>query len=522
MVAWAAARGAGMGKEDGMTSIERLRDLDREAKLVEHIGAALGWDQETYMPPAAIDERAEQLALLESLGHEKRTSPEVGELLATLGSTTDNPAGDAGLADIDRAYLRVMRRAYDQATKLPVELVAEMAKATSLSQAAWVQAREKNDFPSFAPHLQKMIDFNQRIAACLDPRKKPYDVLLDLFEEGGTEDQVAGVFRALRDDLVVLLGKIRSRPQVDDSILRRTCPQSSQAEASRYLMKVLSYDLERGRLDTTAHPFTTTLGQSDVRITTRYLEDYFPSSLFSTIHETGHALYELGLDPSPDYRRTSLAEATSMAVHESQSRLWENMVGRSRGFWRNHLPAMAGMLSPALDGVDLERFYRAANRVEPSLVRTEADEVTYSLHVILRFELEGELMAGRLAVKDVPAAWNERMKKLLGVVPPNDAKGCLQDIHWSMGSFGYFPSYALGNLYGAQWWDAMKAEGLDPAAAVERDDLAAILGWLRKNVHVPGATYKPGELVERVTGSPLDASHFVRYLNDKYAGVYGF
>ncbi|PKL07986.1 MAG: carboxypeptidase [Spirochaetae bacterium HGW-Spirochaetae-7] len=505
-----------------MKPIERLRALDAEAKLVEHIGAMLGWDQETYMPSAAIDERSDQLALMESLTHDMATSPEIGSILAELGSNAEAPGGPESLPTIDRAYLRVMRRKFDQATKLPSELVSEMAKATSLSQAAWVQARKDDDYRAFAPHLSKMLEFNKTVAACLDPGKRPYDVLLDQFEEGAIEAQVASVFSALRDDLVSLLDRILGGPQVDDSFLRRNCPAAAQAKASAYFMKALAFDATRGRLDTTAHPFTTTLGGSDVRITTRYVEEYFPSSVFSTIHETGHALYELGLDPSPDYRRTSLAEASSMAIHESQSRLWENTVGRSLGFWLHHLPALRQMLSPVLDGVGLEDFYRAINKVEPSLIRTEADEVTYSLHVILRFELEGALVSGDLSVDDLPGAWNDGMKRLLGVVPTDDAHGCLQDIHWSMGSFGYFPSYALGNLYGAQWWDAMKAQGLDPKSAVEQGNLGSILSWLRTNIHKPGAIYKPGELVEHVTGNALDPSHFVRYLNDKYAGVYGF
>jgi carboxypeptidase Taq len=505
-----------------MEALERLRTIDGEAKLVRHIAGVLGWDQETYMPPAAIEERGDQLAFLEALAHDKQTSPEIGELLAGLGSTQDNPGGDASLGAVERAYLRVLRRGYDQATKIPTELVAEMAKATSLSQAAWVKARKENDFPSFAPHLQKMLDFNKRIAAHLDPNKKPYDVLLDNFEEGATEESIAEVFKPLRDELVALMAKIGSRPQVDDSALRRHCPEAAQAEASAYLMKLLSYDLDRGRLDKAAHPFTTGIGDDDVRITTRYMEDFFPSSAFSTIHEGGHALYELGIDPAPGYKRTALAEAASMAVHESQSRLWENMVGRSLGFWKNHLPAFKGYFKPNLDDVSLEGFYKAINKVEPSLIRVEADEVTYSLHVILRFELEAALMSGALLVADLPGAWNEGMRKLLGVVPPSDAQGCLQDIHWSMGAIGYFPSYALGNLYGAQLWDAMKDQGLDPDAAVEKDELPAILAWLRANVHKPGAMYKPGELIRRVSGKALDASHFVRYLNRKYAGVYGF
>ena len=505
-----------------MEAIERLRALDSEAKCIEHIGAVLGWDQETYMPAAAIDERADQLALIETLGHDKISSPEIGELLSELESTSGDPEGGRSLRVIDRAYLRVMRRIHDQATKLPSQLVSEMARATSLSQAAWVGAKKDNDFAAFAPHLGRMLEFNKKVAACLDPHAKPYDVLLDQYEEGGTESGVAAVFGTLRSDLVALLDKIRGRPQVDDSFLHRRCPVAAQARVSSRLLGILSYDLGRGRLDTAAHPFTTTLGSSDVRITTRYLENFFPTGVFGTMHETGHALYELGIEVAPEYRRTSLSEASSMAIHESQSRLWENIVGRSLGFWRHNLGALQAELSPVLDGVGLEAFYKAVNRVEPSLIRTEADEVSYGLHVILRFELESALVSGSLAVPDLPMAWNEGMKKLLGVVPPDDTRGCLQDIHWSMGSFGYFPSYALGNLYSAQWWDTMGRQGLEPEAAVGRNDLASILSWLRTNIHRHGAVYKPGELAIHVSGSSLDPSHFTRYLNEKYAGVYGF
>ena len=286
--------------------LERLAELDRGQVLVAHIGAALGWDQETYMPPKAIEERAEQLALLEGLSHEKLSDPEIGRLLEALGSTPENPLGDASLEAEERAYLRALRRAYDQATKLPADLVVELAREVSLSQAAWAEAREKNDFPAFAPHLERMVALNKRKAACLGPGKKPYDVLLDLYEPGSTEESIAAVFSALRKDLVALLGKIRSRPQVEDSFLRRPCEAARQEKMSEWLMRLLSYDVERGRLDTTAHPFTTTLGTDDVRITTRYLEDYFASSVFSTIHETGHALYELGIAPPP-----ALANSTS-------------------------------------------------------------------------------------------------------------------------------------------------------------------------------------------------------------------
>ena len=502
--------------------VERLVGLDREIRLLMHIGAVLGWDQETYMPPKAVEERAEQLAYLQGLAHGKAVDPEIGGLLDSLGSTAANPTGDSSLAPAERAYLRVLRRAYDQETKLPAELVTELARACSLGQAAWAEARAKSDFPSFAPHLEKIVALQRRKAECLDPAKKAYDVLLDLYEPGSDEASIAAVFGALRKDLVALLDKIRGRPQVEDSFLRRPCPAERQAAISEWLMDLLAYDRSRGRLDTVEHPFTTTLGSDDVRITTRYLPDYFASSLFSTAHEAGHALYEQGIAPGPDFARTSLADAASMAVHESQSRMWENMVCRSRAFWKANYGKLSGLAGPALEGVGADEFARAVNKVEPSLIRTEADEVTYGLHVILRFEIESALLSGRLAVRDLPGAWNDKMRELLGLVPPDDARGCLQDVHWSFGLFGYFPSYALGNLYAAQLWDAMAGVLGDLDARIEAGDLGSILGWLRTNVHAPGMTYLPSELVARVTGSALDPGRFVRYLGEKYSRVYGF
>jgi carboxypeptidase Taq len=507
--------------------LERLIELDREIVLLGHVGALLGWDQETYMPPKAIGERAEQTALVQALAHDRAVSGEMGDLLAALGSTTGAPLGDPSLGELERAYLRLLRRSYDRETKLPADLVAELARETSLAQAAWVEARSEDDFPAFAPHLERMVELKRDEAACLSEGSSRigatrYDALLDLFEPGSNEASLTVIFTELRRDLVELLGRIGSRPQVDDSFLHAPCPVSAQASISEWVMGKMSFDLSRGRLDTVAHPFTTTLGSDDVRITTRYIEDYFPSSLFSTVHEAGHALYELGIDPGPAYAGTRLHDAASMAVHESQSRMWENMVGRSRFFWAGDYRRLSELAGGALEGVRLDAFVRAINKVEPSLIRTEADEVTYCLHIVLRFELEAKLIAGKLAVKDLPAAWNAGMKELLGIEPPDDASGCLQDVHWSAGLFGYFPSYALGNLYAAQFWSAMKKEMPGLERGIEKGELGPLLGWLRKNIHEPGATYLPGELLLRATGSSLDPSHFTAYLREKYSRIYGF
>ena len=502
--------------------LRKLITLDRERVLVAHIGALLSWDQETHMPPGADAERADQSAWVEGAAHEKAVDPEIGKLLAGLGCTEDRPGGDEDLDPDARAFLRVLHRTYSRETKLPSQLVVETAKAQSLGQSAWAQARARDDFKAFLPYLERILELRRQAAACLDPSRKPYDVLLDLFEPGSDEASVRRVFDPLRGVLTGLLDKIRSRPQVDDSFLRKPCPREAQIAASRYFMQVLGYDLERGKLDVAAHPFTTTVGRSDIRITTRYDEGYFLSSLFSTIHETGHALYEQGVAPASGYEGTCLADGASMGIHESQSRMWENVIGRSVDFWAREYPALRAVLGEVLAGVSLDAFVKGINKVEPSLIRTEADEVTYGLHVILRFEMEADLLSGRLAAKDLPAAWNTKMRELLGVEPPDDAKGCLQDVHWSVGLFGYFPSYSLGNLYAAQFVQAMRKDLPDLDARVRAGDYASVLGWLRENIHASGAAFLPDELCERVTGKPLDPRHFTDYLNRKYSEIYGF
>lgn len=494
--------------------IASLIELDRQRTLLAHIDALLGWDQETYLPKSAVDERAEQIALIQGLVHEKAVEPRVGQLLSALEKHPD-------LEPLEKAYLRVIRREYDKETKLPPDFVMELARQTSLAQAAWADARRTNDFALFAPHLEKVIELNKRLANYINPHGRPYDVLLDLYEEGSTEAGIAAIFAQMKADTLKILSKIQSRPQVDDSFLHRPVSADRQARISLYLMDAVGFEKDKGRLDTVAHPFTTTLGKSDIRITTRYIEDFLASSMFSTIHESGHALYEMGIDPDPEYSGTRLAEPVSMAIHESQSRLWENMIGRSKAFWERHYAKIQEMAG-TLDDVDLDSFVLAINKVEPSLIRTEADEVTYGLHIILRFELESSIMADKLAVKDIPEAWNAKTKELFGLDVPNNSSGCLQDIHWSMGSFGYFPSYALGNLYAAQFWHQMHKDIPDLEAQLTAGKTSVPLAWLRKNVHCHGSFYKPDELVKKATGEGLSPRYFAEYLDNKYAAVYGY
>lgn len=500
--------------------VQRLKELHAPVRHLAGVNALLGWDQETYMPSAGIEARAEQIALIEGMAHARMTDPEVESRLAALGCGPSQPMGDPSLAQEDRLYLRAFYRSWSRAARLPEAFVMEKARAVSRAQAAWASAKNANDFPAFRPHLSSMVDIARREAAYLGGADKPYDALLDQYEPGSTAEGIEPVFSELQAGLVALLSKIRSRPQVDDSCHRLHCPAASQARFARRLMDALGLEGERSRLDESAHPFTTTIGWKDVRITTHYHEDHLASSISSTIHEAGHALYELGLPER--WQGTALCDPASTAIHESQSRFWENVLGRSISFWKAMYPRAREDLAPVLDGVPLENFWRAFNKVEPSLIRIEADEVTYSLHVILRFRLERALMDGRLEAAGVPEAWNAGMEELLGIRPPDDRRGCLQDIHWSMGAIGYFPGYALGNLYAAQFTRSMEASIGKLEGHCERGDFRPILGWLREHVHAEGAALLPSELVQKATASPLSPRPFLDYLEGKYAEVYGF
>jgi carboxypeptidase Taq len=501
-------------------AIARLRGINKEYRLLANVNALLDWDQEVYMPSGGIEGRSEECALIQGLAHERLVSAEVPSLLRELGVSDAQPSGDPGIPPEDRAFLRCFYRTWLQASRLPAEFVTEMAKLTSLSQACWAESRARDDFPAFLPYLSKMVEMKRQETEYLGFSAKPYDGLLDMYEPASTEASLETVFGELERGLETLLSKIRAAEVVDDTMLRRHCPPEAQERFSRRVMALLGFSQERGRLDVSAHPFTTTIGANDVRITTRYLPSNLGSSISSTIHETGHALYELGLPEK--WRYSELGEAASMAVHESQSRFWENIVGRSLAFWEGQFEQLRTEVSPVLDDVTLGAFYRGFNKVEPSLIRVDADEVTYSLHVILRFRLESALFSGALAAADIPSAWNELSRKSLGVEVPRDSLGCLQDIHWSMGSFGYFPSYALGNLYAAQFSAAMERELGPIAPFLSRAEYGPILEWLRRNVHSQASFRYPADLVLSVTGKPLGTEDFLRYLNDKYSGIYRF
>lgn len=489
--------------------IERVKEL----QTVRAIEALLEWDQETYMPKRAAEDRANQIALLAGLSHEKLTSDELGEPLAQLEKD--------GLDDDHVAVtnLREVRRDYDRAIKLPKSLVQEIAKVGTLARDAWVAARQESDFARFAPHLERLLDLKRQVADLIGWTTEPYDALMDEFEPGAKAADVQEVFDGVKAELVPLVAAIKDAPrQPDKTIRERHCPRESQATFNRSIVEAMGLDFEAGRIDVSTHPFCTSMSPLDVRLTTRYDEHYMPMSLFGVMHETGHALYEQGLDAA--HTGTPMGQHVSLGIHESQSRLWENQVGRSHTFWRHFYPRLQQAF-PSLADVAMDEWVFAINTVEPSLIRVEADEVTYGLHIMLRFDIERKMIRKEIAVKDIPAAWNAGMKGLLGIAPPDDARGCLQDIHWSMGIFGYFPTYALGNLYAAQFFEAARRGLPDLEEQIARGELLPLREWLLEHIHRQGKRYRANELVKVVSGSDLSHQPFIHYLHAKFKPLYG-
>ncbi len=497
---------------------EKLKQLKEKLAVVADLQAAaalLGWDQQTYMPPGGAEDRGHALGTLARLAHEHFTADEIGSLLGDL-----EPYAASLDADSDEACLiRVTRHAFDKETKVPAEKVAEFAFVTTVAQGAWEEAREKSDFSIFQPHLEKIVALRREYADYFKPYDHVYDPLLDDFERGMKTADVKAIFEQLRPLQVELLQAISERPQVDDRFLHLAYPEKDQWDFGVDVVTHFGYDWKRGRQDHSVHPFTQTVHLGDVRITTRFDPERPASMLFSTMHEAGHAMYEQGV--APRLARSPLAGGTSLAVHESQSRMWENLVGRSRAFWTFFYPKFQKVFASQVGNVSMEAFYKGINKVEPSFIRVEADEATYNLHVMLRLELEIELMEGRLAVKDLPEAWNARMRDYLGLTPPNDSLGVLQDVHWSGGMIGYFPTYALGNLISVQLWEKINQDIPDLESQIAAGRFDGLLGWLRQNVHSHGAKFGPQELVQRVTGSKIDPMPYVRYLKTKYGDIYG-
>ncbi|WP_255193192.1 carboxypeptidase M32 [Natronobeatus ordinarius] len=487
--------------------------FERRVERIRNVGNAAGvlrWDQEVVMPEEGTPARAKQLSTLSSLSHELLTAEETGELLAELES-----------ADLDEeraAVVREIRREYDRATSVPQELVEELSETTANAHPVWKQAREEDDFEAFAPTLEKLVELKREYAEHIDPDADPYAVLFADYEPYLDLETAEAVLEQLRDELVPLIDAIGdSDADLETDAFSGEFDADTQEEVCRDVLDALGYDWGRGRLDTAPHPFSTGT-QFDARVTTRFDESDLLGSITSTIHEFGHANYTLGL-PDEGYG-TPLGEARDLTVHESQSRLWENHVGRSEPFWERFLPTVHERF-PATEGVTPREAYESANQVyDDNLIRVEADELTYHLHIVIRFEVERDLIAGDLAVEDVPEVWNDKYEEYLGVRPETDAEGCLQDIHWSHGSFGYFPTYSLGSVLAAQLYAAAEDELGDLEERIRAGEFDDVNGWLREHVHAHGKRYTTPELVEAATGEGYTADYFLEYVTEKYGDLY--
>ncbi len=492
----------------------QFKKIITEVTDLAHAEDVLGWDQQVYMPRSGAEDRGNISETLASLVHQKFTSAEVGELLEKLkpyAQTLDPDADDACL-------IKLIAREYEKNTKVPIEWVAEFARETTVAQMAWENAREKDDFEIFRPRLEKLVEMRREYVTFFKPYDHVYDVLLDHFEAGMKTVDVKNIFDALRPQQVALLKEIAAKPAIDDAFMHVPYEEQGQWDFGVDVITRFGFDWNHGRQDKSVHPFTTSFGVGDVRITTRFDPERAASALFSTMHEAGHAMYEQGI--SRTLSRTPLADGASMAIHESQSRMWENLVGRSKAFWKFFYPMLQQKFPQQLKGISLEQYYRGINKVEPSLIRVEADEATYNLHIMLRLELEIALMEGSIQVVDLPALWNQKMADYLGVVPPNNREGVLQDVHWSGGMFGYFPTYALGNLVSAQLWEKINESIPNLEDQISQGKFDELLEWLRTNIHQHGAKFEPQVLLKKVTGSGITPEPYMRYLRDKYSEIY--
>ena len=483
-------------------------DLQRSAAL-------LSWDQQTYMPSGGSKDRAQQLATLEGLAHRLFISNKVGDLIGELESNVNDIDYDSD----DASFIRYVSKKFKREKRMPNSLVSDLANTTSLAQEAWVLARQNNDYALFQPHLQKVLDLTRQKSECFTPWDNVYDPLLDIYEPDMKTSELQNIFSDIKDELIDLVSAIQgSNVKVDNSILYGDFEENMQREFGLTIARSFGYDFRRGRLDETVHPFCTHFSLDDVRITTRFDRKCLSSALFGIMHEVGHALYEQGI--SPQLSRTGLDTGVSLGVHESQSRLWENLIGRSRSFWKYYFPVLQKMFLGIFDNVSAEEFYFSINQSKPSLIRVEADEVTYNLHIIIRFELELDMLNGDLQLNDLPEAWADKYKTYLGLSPTNYVNGVLQDIHWSIGAIGYFPTYTIGNLMSVQLLQAAKKEIGDLDNQISQSDFADLLAWLRHNIHCHGSKYSPRELLHRITDNSVDPKPYMEYLHNKYSEIY--
>ncbi len=501
-----------------MSPVERLK---KELKIIADLrgaSALLQWDQETYMPAGGGAARSEQIALLDTLGHERLVGDSVS---GPLGELVDLDSGEpkSGLEQETARLAREIWRDYHRAAALPKEFVEEYSKVTSYAQQVWAQARKENNFAKFAPHLEKIIDLKFRETGYLGINTTPYDTLLDYFEPGMTSAEVSRLFDTVKGRLVPLVQKIaKSDVDTEVALLKQEYDIDGQWEFGVQVLKDMGYDFDCGRQDKSAHPFTTNFHPTDVRITTRFNRNNILSALSSTVHEGGHALYEQGLDT--EWYGTPFCDAVSYGIHESQSRLWENLVGLSKPFWDYYYPKLQAIFPQQLGDVSQERFYCAINTVEPSLIRVDADEATYNLHIMLRFEIERLVINEKLSVAELPELWDNKMEEYLGIRPDSDANGVMQDVHWSFGGFGYFPTYALGNLYNTLMMEQVRCEIHDLDEKIATGKLLELREWLRKKVHLVGRRRTAPELIMDITGKELSAEPFLDYLESKYSAIY--
>lgn len=495
------------------TNYDELLAKYADYSILGSVAELLHWDMQTIMPPDGGTKRADQLALISGNMHSRLTSPRIGELLAFLEARSGelNPDQQANVREIGRDYYR--------ATKIPQRLVEDLSRHQSICHEAWVKARETGDFVQYVPFLETMVRLTAEQAEYLGYKDTPLDALIDEFEPGATAEMFTKLFDELKAVTIPLVKKIQASPvKAKRDFLERDYPADSQKQFGEEVMRAIGFNMNGGRLDVSVHPFCSG-SYGDVRITTRYNPKAPQQAIFGIIHESGHALYEQGADPA--HLKTPLAQALSYGIHESQSRMWENFVGRGLPFWTHMMPTLKKIFPTQLADVSLDQFLLAVNHVEPSLVRVEADEMTYDLHIILRFEIERDLFNGKLLVADLPEAWNKKMQDYLGVTPPDNGKqGVLQDVHWSGGAFGYFPSYSLGNMAAGQFWYKMREQMPDMDEKMAKGDFTGILGWLRENVHRHGRRYSRDDLMIKATGKPLGTADYCRYLTEKYSALY--
>jgi len=491
-------------------AFERLKNRLAEVDDLTKAASLLFWDQRVMMPPAGSEARAESMATVSRLAQERFVAPDIEQLLEDLRSLEESSDYDS----FEASLIRATRRDFEKASRVPPELVGEMRRASTLALSAWGPAKEESNFEALRPHLETNLGLRHRYVECFDPGDETYDVLLDDYEPHMKTAEVREIFDELKEELVPLVKEIGDAGEIDDSFMTGEFDPARQRDLGLEIVRRFGYTDDEWRLDQTSHPFMSSPGAGDIRLTSNFRPNDL-TSLFATMHEFGHGVYEWGVDPA--LARTPLGSGVSLGLHESQSRTWENLVGRSRSFWRFFYPRLQETFAEQLGSIEEEAFYRAVNKVQPSLIRIDADEVTYNMHIILRFELEQELIEDRLALRDLPAAWNARMDDYLGVAVPDDARGVLQDMHWAGGSFGYFPTCALGNVISVQIWERAREELGDLDERFERGEFGELRDWLTEHLYRMGRKFTPQETIERVTGSRIDAKPYVRYLREKLA-----